>query len=670
MLVSWNWLKDYVPLDMPREELEERLMMAGLNHESTEPWGDDFVIDLEVTSNRPDCLGHIGIARETATLFGSKLKLPAADPKEGATPIGEFTRVELHAPHLCWRYTARVVRGVKVGPSPDWLAKRLQALGLRPVNNIVDITNYVMYECGQPLHAFDFQKLKGQRIVVREAVPGEKFEAINHETYELAAGMCVIADAERPVALAGVMGGAETEIGSDTVDLLIEAAGFDPLTTRSTSRKLKLKSDSSYRFERSVDPEGLDWASRRACQLILELAGGELASGVIDVGQESSARKPITLRFEQIERMLGVPIAGERAREILLALGIEEKNFTRNRITVVPPSWRRDLTREIDLIEEVARIHGYHEIPEDAIVPLGQSATTPRDRVIAKLRHVLTALGFNEAMTVSTVEPALNAMFNPWQGGEPITSSEPVIYNANELRRSLVPSLLQVRQMNESLGNERIELFETAKVYLPQGQGLPNEQWAVTLTSGGDYLSLKGVVETVMADLNPAAELTFQSVQYDLLDAQQSVDVLLDGTRVGVLGRVSKSANEKLGLRNSSTIAELLLEPLILATQFVRRFQPISPYPAVDRDLNLVVSENTRWADLASVVRQSAGPLLTNLEYREDYRGKGIPDGHKSLLFSVTFRSIESTLKTEDVDGFVQSILKATGERLGASLRA
>src|SRR5262245_20217525 len=280
MLISWNWLREYVSLDMSPEELTGRLMMAGLNLESMEKVGGDLAIDLEVTSNRPDCLGHIGIAREAAVLFEREMKVPAAKPAEGAEKDTDLTRVTIQCPDLCPRYTARVIRGIKVKSSPPWLADRLRTIGQPVINNVVDITNYVLMECGQPLHAFDFNKLTGKEIIVRRAKVGENFAAIDHKTYALDDSMCVIADAKRAVALGGVMGGADSEVSPATTDLLIESAAFAPLSIRTTSRKLKLQSDSSYRFERGVDPEGIDWASRRCCQLILELCCGQLAAGV------------------------------------------------------------------------------------------------------------------------------------------------------------------------------------------------------------------------------------------------------------------------------------------------------------------------------------------------------------------------------------------------------
>src|SRR4051812_24392267 len=323
MIVSWNWLAQYVRLDMPVEALTERLALAGLNHESTAEVGGDLAVDLEVTSNRPDCLSHIGVAREVAVLHGRGLRVPDPRPPESGAAVATQTDVRVEAPDLCPRFTARVVSGVKVGESPWWMRKRLETLGVRPISNVVDVTNYVMFECGQPLHAYDLDRLAGRRLVVRRGRRGETIRAINNKDYELSAEMLVIADAERPVGVAGVMGGAETEINPSSRNILIEAAQFDALSIRKTARALGLHSPSSYRFERPLDPEATEWASRRCAELILGVAGGTLHPGLVDVGAPPAPRAPFTLRLDQVERVLGIEIDRETIVRILVALGLE-----------------------------------------------------------------------------------------------------------------------------------------------------------------------------------------------------------------------------------------------------------------------------------------------------------------------------------------------------------
>ena len=670
MIVSWNWLKDYVRLDMPSEELEMRLMMAGLNHEGTERVGDDLAIDLEVTSNRPDCLGHIGVAREVAVLWDQELTIPAAAVAESKTPVADLASVTIECPKLCSRYTARVIRGVKVAPSPDWLSERLRSLGIAVINNIVDITNYVLFESGQPLHAFDFAHLKGQKIIVREALPGERFQAIDHKTYDLAPGMCVIADAERSVALAGVMGGADSEVSDTTTDVLIESAEFDQLSVRTTARKLILHSPSSYRFERGVDPEGIDWASRRAAEMILDLAGGELAAGVINVGPERPPRQPVVLRLAQLRRILGIDVAEAEVRKILTALGNEEVRADKQTVEVVPPSWRRDLVREIDLVEEVARIHGYDEIPEDVGVPMVPSARSDEDRVLEQVRGVLTAAGLDEAVTVSATEADWAEAFSPWSRAEPLRCSTPVLRRADLLRRSLVPSLLGARRTNETLANPRIELFEIAKVYLPQATGLPVEERMLAITSGGDFLSVKGVVEAVVRIVAPGSRLESSDTEQDLLDASRSCELLLDGEPFGFLGEVTRVGLDRFDLRQPTTVAEMKLSVLVGVAVLVPKHADQSPYPSVSRDLNIVVDEAVRWAEVAEVTRACSGEHLESVEYQDTYRDpERLGKGKKSLLFSIRLRSRSGTLTREEADAVRDGIVAKLAEKLGGMLR-
>ena len=672
MIVSWNWLKQYVPLDMPLEELQRRLMMAGLNHEGTEEVGGDLAIDLEVTSNRPDCLGHIGVAREVAVLWGHALTLPAAQPAEGKTSVDKLVKVRIDCPDLCLRYTARVIRGVKIGPSPKWMTRRLETVDITPINNVVDISNYVLMECGQPLHTFDFGKLGGGEIIVRCARPGETIEAIDHKTYALSPEMCMICDAKDPVAIGGVMGGAQTEITASTRDVLIEAAEFDPVSIRNTARQLNLHSDSSYRFERRVDPEGLDWASRRCCELILELAGGELAAGMVDVGQPPKKREPIVLRFSQLKRVLGIDVPTERVREILAALGNEETALpSPPAITVVPPSWRRDLTREIDLIEEVGRIHGYESIPEDVGVPMAPSARNRDDRVMEKTRHVLTALGFNEALTLSVVGQQVSDAMSPWTDAEPLRSQIPVIRGADCLRRSLVPSLLAVRRTNEALANPEIELFEIAKVYLPKDDTLPQEELMLAIVSSREYPAVKGTIQAIVDELKATAPLGTGDTQVALLDPSASCGLRLGNELLGYVGQLTNEALDQFDLRGPTTVAELKIAMLVEAAELVPRYAPQSPYPAVTRDLNLVVDEAVRWADVATTARASGGPCFESLEYRDTYRDpQRLGEDKKSLLLSVVLRSSETTLTGGQADEVRDRIVAACRVEHGAELRA
>ncbi|MAT69214.1 MAG: phenylalanine--tRNA ligase subunit beta [Planctomycetaceae bacterium] len=672
MIVSTNWLSEYVDLPKSLDELTERLTLTGLNLEGVETVGDDTGVDLEVTSNRPDCLGHVGVAREIAVLWEKELKIPTAKPQAAGQPVSALALVAIEAPQLCSRYTARVIKGVKIGPSPEWLANRLRTLGIAVINNVVDATNYVMMECGQPLHAFDFAKLNGGAIIVRESQPGEKFTAINHQEYELPAGTCVIADAKRAVALAGVMGGADSEVSDATVDLLIESADFDCMSVRSTARALNLHSPSSYRFERGVDPEGIDWASRRCCELILELAGGQLCDGVLDEGSERPARPEIKLRFEQLPRVLGIEVPKPAVRKILTDLGCEETHECDHCVKVIPPSWRADLTREIDLIEEVARIHGYEQIPEDAGVRMAASTRTRSDRVLEKVRGVMVAAGLNEALTLSAVEASWCDAFRPWTNAEPLAASTPVLRGANCLRQSLVPSLLTARRHNEKLSNPEIELFEIAKVYLPQsGDELPAERRVLSATSGRGFFEAKGVVESVVAAVAPAARIAIEPAELPLLDPARQATVRLGDAVLGVLGELSESGREQFELRGPATVFELDLELLIEAAELRPIAQPLSPYPPVSRDLNIVVDEAVRWSAVEETARTAGGELVESIAYQETYRDEQrLGVGKKSLLFGVQLRSAAGTLTSEQADAVRDRIVVALGKSVGGALRA
>ncbi|MFO0918729.1 MAG: phenylalanine--tRNA ligase subunit beta [Planctomycetaceae bacterium] len=674
MLVSWNWLKEYVPLEMSVEELTDRLTMSGLNLESVRQIGGDTVIDLEVTSNRPDCLGHLGVAREISVLFGLPLTIPQAQPKTTTEKTAAVTSVAIEAPELCSQYVARVIRGVKVGPSPAWLQQRLEALGERPVNNIVDITNYVLLECSQPLHAFDFQLLQGKKIVVRRANKGETLKAIDQKAYELSPEMCVIADAKRPVAIAGVMGGFETEISSTTKDVLIEAAAFAPLSVRATARKLTLHSPSSYRFERALDPLGPEWASRRCCELILELAGGELLSEPIHAGTIPSAKRPaIVFRFAQIRRVLGIEIAPETAVKILQTLGLEITAKSADSCTVVPPSFRRDLEREIDLIEEVARVHGYDKIPADVSVPLRASAKSTRDRVLERVRGVLTGAGYFEAMTPAFVGSADLQRFRPRGELPALSVDHSTRKQENLLRQSLIPSLLGVRRHNERHGNFQTRLFETAKIYLGADPGRPEaevEPLTIGLVTGTSFLELKGVVELLAGAVCQGVTVTVEPSDCPSFTPGRGAEVLLEGRRWGWLGELDASVIDPFDLAGPVCVAELDWDVLESQADLITKVRPLPQFQGVTRDLNFVLDEALPWANLADAVRQSAGPLLEQIAFGGQYRGKQIPESKKSYVVSLTFRSGQRTLTSEEVDAAVAQVVRVCGESLGAALRA
>jgi phenylalanyl-tRNA synthetase beta chain len=685
MLISKKWLNEYVELTMPLDQVIDRLTMSGLNHDGTETVGSDVALNLEVTSNRADCLGHIGIAREVATLFDLRLRVPDPQPKTNGVAIQTVCQVAIENPSVCFRYTARLIKGVKLGPSPTWMQDRLQTLGIGIVNSIVDITNYVMFECGQPLHAFDFKKIGGSKIIVRKARAGEKLVAIDHREYSLTDDMCVIADASKPLALGGVMGGADSEVSEATTDVLIEAAYFEQLAIRNTARALNLHSPSSFRFERDVDAANLDWASRRCCQLILEIAGGELFDGSLDVGQSLSPTAPITLRYRQIERILGIEVPRSFVASTLEKLGLSIRSDTRDSIVATPPSWRKDLTREVDLIEEVGRIYGYDKVPDDAIVPLAASYRPAQDRVLDKVRNVLTATGFDEAVTASLVPQPWSDAFSPWTSSSPLKSSQPmlgVLEKASQnigavdlLRRSLIPSLLEVRRINEYRSNEQIELFETAKVYLPvEGQAIPSQPTKLGLVSERDYGAIKGVVESLLSYLSPDCRLRWKPCRFELLDRNRSGELWIKGLPetwicLGWLGEVSASGRKLFGLRTRASVCELDFSALADVACLVPKHQNQSLFPPVSRDFNFVMDDSVKWFDLEASVRDIVGGLLEQVHYRETFRDeKRDGAGKKRILLSIVLRSPSNTLTSQQVEEVSQKIIANVKSRHAAEL--
>jgi phenylalanyl-tRNA synthetase beta chain len=671
MLVSWKWLSRYVALPMPLAELESRLSLSGLNHESTSVVGDDYVIDLEVTSNRGDCLGHIGVAREVAVLYDLPLRTPLIDPISNGKEIEKLTSVTNGFPEACPRYTARLIRGVQVGPSPEWLAESLQSVGINTINNVVDATNYVMLECGQPLHAFDFDSLDGKRIIVRPARSGETIQAIDHRSYTLDPSMCVIADASQAVAVAGVMGGESSEVTDQTKNLLIEAAVFTPLSVRRTARKLKLFSPSSFRFERRVDPERVDWASRRVCEIIISSGGGELVTGVIDTGQEQVAPAPVVLRFSQLKRLLGIEIQHDEVIRILTALGCEQLQAGSGRIEWKTPAWRHDLTREVDLIEEVARVHGYDKIPEDQSVAVVASAKRPFDVAVEKIRGVLVAAGISEAMTPSIVTDKVDAMISPWTQRPALATQVPMLEGARKLRRSLLPSLLHSRAANWAASSTHADLFEIAHIYLPAAKDddLPTEQYTLGVVCGLDFFELKGVIDQLAVRLGLPLSLSYAPTLISGLSDDWSVEVRHDVRRIGYLSGIDPQLCRELKLQSEATAFELSLSALFESARLVPQQQAVSAFPSIQRDLNLIVDESVRWASLEGAVRAAVGTELAAVNYKETYRNPA-KDGadRKRILLAVELQKPDATLTGAEADAMIASILSRCEQEVGAKL--
>jgi len=693
MIVSLDWLSEYV--DLPEVDvLTEQLLLSGLNHESTKNVGSDTVIDLEVTSNRPDCLGHIGVAREVSVLFQRPLKIPRASIT--GPEVSHSFSVAIDATDMCPFYTARLIRGVTVGPSPDWLVRRLEAVGVASVNNVVDITNYVMLECGQPLHAFDLSSLRGDNINVRRARQGESFVAINHKEYELTSEMCVISDSKQPVAIAGVMGGAETEISTETTDVLIESAQFAPLPVRSAARALVLGSPSSYRFERGPDPAAVEWASCRAVELILDLAGGTFAAPAFQAGSLDSSQATIDLRMHRVEQVLGVSIPKQRQREILQSLGFVEQEPGGDVTRWLAPTWRRDCTREIDLVEEVARVEGYDCVPENIPITAVPVQRSPRERMVRIVSESCVAAGFCEAMTRSVVGEKFEELSSPWGCTPALVCSPPLVQGADRLRRTLLPSLLDARSNSLSSGSSHGDLFEIAHCYLSRENDVLEdaspieEPLLLALVTGGDFFHGKGFATAIFERLGlyewssaekPIAHtdvefgLTYHPFESAVLQAGRSAEILFHRSgekcrRIGVVGEFSADVMKMCGLDRDSVGIELRLDGLELTTMYEPTLFSLSSFPSIDRDMNLVVDEVISWASICAAIESTQCDALESIRLGQIWRDtERLGKGKKSVVVSIRLRSFKETLSAEQANAFVDAMVNSCQDRVGAALR-
>ncbi len=669
MMVSLNWLTDYVDISLPVTDLGELLTQIGLNLEGIVETDTDIVLDLEVTSNRSDCLGHLGVAREIAAATGAEFRMPKIPELPTSGAAADYASVEVQCPDLCPRYTARVIRGVKVGPSPQWLIERLEAIGMRSVNNIVDVTNYVLMEYSQPLHSFDHDKLAGGRIVVRRGLPGEVMTSIDQTKCHLDENMCVIADAEKAVAIAGIMGGLDSEVTESTTNVLIEAAQFDPLTTRHTSRKLQLMSESNYRFERGIDPVGLERASLRACQLILELAGGALAGGMVDIWSDPWQGRTVTLRPARCNALLGMDIPADEQAEILTRLGLGAKLDGETITCQIPPN-RADLTREADLIEEVARLAGYNNIPVSDKVTHTLTAETLETRTRRTVGEAMTAAGFDEAVTNTFIDAEEAKLFG-WSRCVSVDPSNRKTNNA--LRPTVLGNLLRACKTNQDAGNGDVHLFELAGVFEPGDNGdLPVEHVELGIVSLGELSRLRGALEALIERIAPQAKLEVRSASVAGFAEDAAARIMLDGEKIGKLGMIDPAVLTHYDLSTDRNIAAaaVCFEAIRAKAGRGKTYQGMPKFPAIQRDLSVIVDGEVTWQDLTDAIAQIDQPMRQATDYVTTYTGKQIGQGRKSVTFQLTYRSDETTLRSEQVDAEVDEIISALKKKFDAELRA
>ena len=634
---------------------------------------DDHVVEFEITPNRPDCLSIIGLAREASATFNAPLRLHDPAVKGGAAgSLTELLDVETPDPDLCPRYTARMVRNVKIAPSPKWMRERLRSMGVRPINNIVDITNYVMLEYGQPMHAFDYRYVKGGKIIVRRAAEGEELTTLDGNVRKLTSAMLVIADDTRAVGLAGIMGGLNSEIVGDTVDVVFESANFDGTCIRKTALALGMRTEASAKFEKGLDPLNTLPAVNRACELVELLGAGEVLDGVIDILNHVPQPTVLQLRPEKINALLGTDVPVDEMQSILKRL-----DFGVDGETVTVPSWRGDVEHYADLAEEVARFHGYNNIP--STLQRGETTRggyTPEQQLERALGAVCRSCGYSEIITYSFISPACYDKIG-WSPDEPLRNSLKILNPLGEdtsiMRTTALPSMLETLQRNCNYRNKSARLYEIGKIYLPGGpDGLANEPKMVTLGAYGedmDFFAMKGAVEALLREIR-AQDVHFETCSSDpSYHPGRCAAVYAGGEQIGVIGQIHPLVARNYGADTDLYCAELSFDALLAAQGPGAEYVPLPRFPAVNRDIALVCREEVTVGALTACIRRAGGKLLRDTALFDVYRGTGIAAGSKSVAFSLTLRADDRSIVAAEADGEIKTILEALEKELGAVLR-
>lgn len=642
---------------------------------------NDVVMEIAITPNRPDCLSFVGVAREIAANTGSEVKYPEIQLQEDGTSVNELASVKVHDSVRCPRYSCRVITGLRVGPSPKWLKTKLEACGIRSINNVVDVTNFVLLELGQPLHAFDYDLLEGRKIVVRTAEDGERITTLDGVERTLAAEDLLICDGQKPVALAGVMGGADTEVSERTVSILLESAYFSPDAVRKTSRRTGLGSESSYRFERGVDPNGVVYALDRAAALIRKLAGGELAAGAIDVYPEKIEHATVSLSRKRLTSIIGIDIKSEDILSITKGLGFETVSSSDNVFSFSVPTYRFDITREIDLIEEIARLYGYDKVPvtlPSAIMKTDTKSTSVYVR--EKFRDIMISNGFFEAINYSFEDEKLLKNFND---SSTLDILNPLTSDASSMRTSLLPGLVKNAVMNLNHQATEVRLFEIGNVYIPRESGqLPLEILKFASVAAGrklpeiwsqsdfDYFDLKNILEIVFSSLS-LNRLSYTS-KFDAryLHPGKSAAIKSAGKTLGVIGELHPALADRLEASRQLIVCEIdLREVLSVTGDRSRKFSPLPKYPSVRRDISLIVDEKVTAASLLDEIADMGIKLIEDAVVFDVFSGGSLEPGKKSMAVSLQLRAENKTLTDEEINKVQEKALKKLGLSLGAELR-
>lgn len=679
MKITYEWLKEYVNTGLVPRELAEKLTMLGFECSVEGKVNGEQVLDVEITANRPDCLCVLGLAREISAVTGAGLVTPEVKLIEDGGDVREMVTVEIKT-ELCSRYCARVISDVKVDSSPEWLRRKLEAVGLRPINNVVDITNYVLMELGHPLHAFDYDCIRGKKIVVRCAEKGEKFVALDEIERKLESWMLVIADENLPVALAGIMGGLESEVTDGTKTILLESAYFDPSSVRKTSKYLQVETEASYRFQRKADIEGIVSAIDRTAQLIQEIAGGRVAKGMVDCYPRKHKKKEVCFRLSRLNRILGTEMDSDYVSERLRNLGFE-KTEEDGKFTITVPSFRRDIHREIDVIEEVARHYGYGRIP--STIPSGRIPPGVEDKfaeAVEAARRMLASSGLMEIINHGIISEKWAKVFAP--GKDLLRVRNPLTEEQSVMRSSLLPGLLKTLNVNASRGVANVRVFEIGSIFSTgSGDSSPAERVsvgaAITGSQAGkwekreiklDFYDLKGVLKNLL-EVFGIGNWSLGLYEGSSFVPAQSAAVRIADCGIGVMGKLNDDVRETFDINENVYVFELDFEFLAGHTSGEVKFKPLPKYPASFRDIAIVVSEEVKSADIVSVLMGDGECVVAGVELFDVYRGKQIPHGQKSLAYSITYRASDRTLTDAEVDELHEKISGGLISQFGGQIR-
>lgn len=694
MRCLFSWLKEFVPsLNVSVEDLSMALTMKGLEVEGIEKISDDWVLDISITPNRPDWLSMLGIAREVAAIYGLELLKPEITEKREAKEK-DVVPISIDSPELCLRYTASIIKGVKIASSPSWLSSRLNACGIRSINNIVDITNYVLLETGQPLHAFDLHRLKGPEIRVRTARSGEKIITLDGQERELEPSMLVIADSSEPVAVAGVMGGGESEVSAETKDILLESAWFASSQVRRTAKCLKLSTESSYRFERGVDPENVVYALNRATELILELSGGTLIVPLIDVYPKPFEPQSMSLRLERLQKFLGTDISLEQTLNILQSLGFHPYLKDAFTIDVSIPSFRLDITEEIDLIEEVARLYGYENIPTKMPEGVISRYTCPaylteKDAFSNKLRQIMKGQGITEIVSYSFISPKdIEAM--SFKESDPrrqmVRLQNPISEDQAVMRTSLVPSLLRAISLNQAHKNMDLKLFEIGKIFQESTRGeLPFEEQRIASAWTGlrhsdswnlskekaDIFDIKGLIEEIFSSLFIRDWKVVIEERSEPFYAPYNCAriVTSENICIGTFGEISQECIDAFDIIGSVFVFDFSLDRLLSISKAIPKYKLLPKYPSIERDVSIILPENIHAQKLLDFIDQHRPSFLESVKIFDVYKGKNIPKGEKSIGIRLIYRSEKHTLSENEIVSIHESFVVDLMEQFNARLR-